>query len=181
MKLHEEKLSEKLIYDGRIIKVHVDEVKLENEKTSKREVVDHNGGVCVAVLTEKDELLLVRQFRYPYGEVLLEVPAGKLELGEDPFEAMKREQKEETGTTGKEYISLGQYYPSPGYCGEIIYMWACREDRAGELKLDEDEFLEVVKMPLAEAVDKVLQGEIPDGKTQTAILKTAALLKSNRI
>ena len=181
MKLYEEKCSETSIYEGKIIKVHVDEVKLQNGKKSKREVVDHNGGVCVAVLTEKNEILLVKQFRYPYKEVLWEVPAGKLEIGEDPFEAMKREQKEETGTTGENYLSLGKLYPSPGYCGEIIYMWACRQISSGELHLDEDEFLEVVKMPMAEAVEKVMNGEIQDAKTQAAVLKTARLLEQKRI
>ena len=98
MKLYEKTLSVKPIYDGRIIHAHVDDVELENGTVTKREVVDHPGGVSVAVLTGKNELIFVRQFRYPYKKVLLELPAGKLEPGEDPFEAVKREQLEETGT-----------------------------------------------------------------------------------
>ena len=116
MKLFEKTLTSETKFEGRIIKVLRDTVELENGKTSAREVVCHNGGVCVAALTEQNEVLLVRQFRYPYKEVLLELPAGKLEKGEDPFEAVKREQMEETGTTGENYISLGNLYPSPGYC-----------------------------------------------------------------
>lgn len=178
MKLFEKTLSTEKIYDGRIIHVHVDQVELENGQVATREVVDHPGGVSVAVLTEKNELIFVRQFRYPYKKVLLELPAGKLEPGEDPFEAMKREQMEETGTRGENYISLGELYPTGGYCGEIIRLWACRavgEQQA--LHLDADEFLDTERIPLAEAVEMVCRNEIPDAKTQVGILKTARLVE----
>lgn len=178
MKLFEKTLNVKPIYDGRIIHVHVDDVELENGEVAKREVVDHPGGVCVATLTENNELIFVRQFRYPYKKVLLELPAGKLEPGEDPFEAMKREQLEETGTTGTNYISLGEVYPTGGYCGEIIRLWACRAvGKQGELHLDEDEFLSTELIPLEKAVEMVCNNEIPDGKTQIGILKTARLVE----
>ena len=124
MKFYEKKLDEKELYNGKIVRLHVDRVELENGKTSIRECVDHPGGVCVAVLTEQDEMFFVRQYRYPYHEAILEAPAGKLEAGEDPFEAMKREQKEETGTTGTAYQELRKLYPSPGYTNEIIYLYA---------------------------------------------------------
>ena len=123
----------------------------------------------------------MRQFRYPYKEVLLELPAGKLEKGEDPFEAVKREQMEETGTAGEHYTFLGNLYPSPGYCGEIIRIWACRISEKGEMHLDEDEFLEVERIPLKKAVEMVLNNEIPDSKTQVGILKTAALVESGAL
>lgn len=181
MKLFEKTLTSETKFEGRIIKVLRDTVELENGKTSAREVVCHNGGVCVAALTEQNEVLLVRQFRYPYKEVLLELPAGKLEKGEDPFEAVKREQMEETGTTGENYISLGNLYPSPGYCDEIIRIWACRVAQKGEMHLDEDEFLEVERIPLDKAVEMVLNNEIPDSKTQVGILKTAALVKAGKL
>lgn len=181
MKLFEKTLTSETKFEGRIIKVLRDTVELENGKTSAREVVCHNGGVCVAALTEQNEVLLVRQFRYPYKEVLLELPAGKLEKGEDPFEAVKREQMEETGTTGENYISLGNLYPSPGYCCEIIRIWACRVAQKGEIHLDEDEFLEVERIPLDKAVEMVLNNEIPDSKTQVGILKTAALIKAGKL
>ena len=168
MKLFEKTLTSETKFEGRIIKVLRDTVELENGKTSAREVVCHNGGVCVAALTEKNE-------------VLLELPAGKLEKGEDPFEAVKREQMEETGTTGENYISLGNLYPSPGYCGEIIRIWACRVAQKGEMHLDEDEFLEVERIPLDKAVEMVLNNEIPDSKTQVGILKTAALVKAGKL
>lgn len=181
MKLFEKTLTSETKFEGRIIKVLRDTVELENGKTSAREVVCHNGGVCVAALTEQNEVLLVRQFRYPYKEVLLELPAGKLEKGEDPFEAVKREQMEETGTTGENYISFGNLYPSPGYCGEIIRIWACRVAQKGKMHLDEDEFLEVERIPLDKAVEMVLNNEIPDSKTQVGILKTAALVKAGKL
>ena len=168
MKLFEKTLTSETKFEGRIIKVLRDTVELENGKTSAREVVCHNGGVCVAALTEQNEVLLVRQFRYPYKEVLLELPAGKLEKGEDPFEAVN-------------YISLGNLYPSPGYCGEIIRIWACRVAQKGEMHLDEDEFLEVERIPLDKAVEMVLNNEIPDSKTQVGILKTAALVKAGKL
>ncbi len=178
MKLTELKKAEQEIYTGKIIRVHVDDVELENGKLAKREVVEHPGGVSVAILTDKEELIFVRQFRYPYGEVLLELPAGKLEPGEDPFEAMKREQREETGTAADSYVSLGNIYPTPGYAGEIIRLWACRLiSDEGTLHLDEGEFLTNERIPLQEAVNMVLRNEIPDAKTQIGILKTARLVE----
>ena len=181
MKLYEKTRSSDTKFEGRIIKVLLDEVELENGKTAKREVVCHNGGVCVAALTEKDEILLVRQFRYPYKEVLLELPAGQLEKGGEPFVAGRREEKEESGTGGGHYTFLGTLYPSPGYCGEIIRIWACRISEKGEMHLDEDEFLEVERIPLKKAVEMVLNNEIPDSKTQVGILKTAALVKAGKL
>ena len=179
--MNEKTLKDTTVFDGHLIRVHVDDVELDNGMVAKREIVSHPGGVSVAILTEKNELLFVKQFRCPYQEELLELPAGKLEKGEDPFEAVKREQMEETGTTGENYISLGNLYPSPGYCGEIIRIWACRVAQKGEMHLDEDEFLEVERIPLDKAVEMVLNNEIPDSKTQVGILKTAALIKAGKL
>lgn len=182
MELFEKTLKVTPIYEGKIIHVHVDDVELENGAVAKREVVEHPGGVSVAVLTEQDELIFVRQFRYPYKKVLLELPAGKLEPGEDPFEAMKREQMEETGTHGENYVFLGEVYPTGGYCGEIIRLWACRAvGSQSELHLDDDEFLQTERIPLKEAVEMVCRNEIPDGKTQIGILKTAYLVQNGKI
>ena len=171
MKLIEKQLSRTDIYKGRIIEVAVDDVELENGAKAKRELVMHPGGVCVAALTDQDEMLFVRQFRYPYREVVLEAPAGKLERGEDPFEACKREQREETGTTADTYLNLGVLYPTPGYCDEILHLYACRITGYGESHLDEDEFLEAELVPLDELAEQVLNNEIPDAKTQAAVLK----------
>lgn len=181
MRLIEKTLNQNEIYQGRILRFHVDKVELENGRTSTRECVDHPGGVTVAILTEQNDMLFVRQFRYPYKEPVLEAPAGKLEKGEDPFEAMKREQKEETGTTGVGYIDLGKLYPSPGYTNEIIYLYACRVDSFGETEFDDDEFLEVERIPLKKAIELVMNNEIPDAKTQVLVLKVAQLLKDGKI
>ena len=161
---------------GRVIHVKLDRVELEDGSEASREVVAHPGGVAVAALTEDNELLFVRQFRYPYKEVLLELPAGKLEKGMDPLENGKRELLEETGAVGRGYMTLGKLYPSPGYCGEIIHLYFCRVDHYDVQKLDEGEFLDVVKIPLETAVKMVLRGELPDAKTQTAVLKTSMLM-----
>ena len=181
MKLTEKTLEQKYLYHGKIIQVRLDKAELENGAVVGREVVEHPGGVSVAVLTEQNELLFVRQFRYPYGEIVLELPAGKLEKGEDPVEAMKREQKEETGTTGKNYISLGNLYPTPGYTNEIIRLWACRVESWGEQDPDDDEFIEVERIPLEKAVEMVMNNEIPDAKTQIGILKTNALVQAGKL
>lgn len=176
MNLTEIPLTQETIYKGRIITLRVDKARLPNGSEATREVVEHPGGVCVAALTDDDCLLFVRQFRYPYGEVLLELPAGKLDRGEDPLEAGKRELAEETGASATDYESLGKLYPSPGYCGEIIHLYMARNLSFGVMHPDEDEFLEVEKIPLEEAVRMVVDNQIPDAKTQAAVLKVWAKL-----
>ena len=176
MDLFEKTLESKEIFDGKVIHVTLDKVELQDGQASFREIVGHPGGVCVAALTENDELLFVKQFRYPYKEVTIELPAGKLEKGQNPLENGKRELLEETGAIGSGYISLGKLYPSPGYCGEIIHMYFCRIDHFETQKLDEGEFLNVMKIPLKRAVEMVLNNELPDAKSQTAVLKTAMMI-----
>ena len=181
MELTEKTLSSKTVFDGRILHITVDDIELPGGKKSKREVVNHPGGVVIAALDGENNLLFVRQFRYPYKEVVLELPDGKLEKGSTHLENGKRELLEETGLEGYSYISLGQVYPSPGYTSEIIHLYACRVKSQGEQKLDEGEFLNVEKISLNKAVEMVLNNMIPDSKTQIAVLKTAALLKSGKI
>jgi len=175
MNLFEEKISRQKHFSGRVFTVYEDRVRLPDGKTANREVVQHSGGVMVAPLTESSELLFVRQFRYPYGKVILEFPAGKLEPGEDPLNAGLRELREEAGATAGRTFSLGEFYPTPGYCSETIYMFAALDLTLGEPNPDEGEFVEVVRIPLDEAVRMVLNNEIADGKTQTAILKLVML------
>lgn len=181
MKLTEKTLSSKSVFDGRILHITLDEIELPDGKKSKREVVNHPGGVTVAALDEDNNLLFVRQFRYPYKEVVLELPAGKLEKGSTPLENGKRELMEETGAEGYSYISLGQLYPSPGYTSEIIHLYACKVKSQGSSNPDDGEFLNVEKIPLDKAVEMVLNNQIPDAKTQVAVLKTAMLIKSGKI
>ncbi len=172
--LNETTAKKHMVYEGKIINVRNDEAILPNGKPCRREVVEHPGGVCVAALTDDNELLFVRQFRYPYGEVLLELPAGKLERGEPPLPAGQRELAEETGATAAYYESLGQFYPTPGYCGEVIYLYFAGGLTFAAQNLDEDEFLQCERIPLEKAVELVLSNEIKDGKTQAAVLKVWA-------
>ncbi len=181
MELTEKTIGTNKIFDGKILRVTHDDVELSDGTKAKREVVRHPGGVCVAALDAENNLLFVRQFRYPYGETVLELPAGKLEKGMTPCENGKRELMEETGAVGSSYISLGQVYPSPGYTDEIIHLYACRVVEQGESRPDEGEFLNVEKIPLEKAVEMVLNNMIPDAKTQIAVLKTAMLLRSEKI
>ena len=177
--MHSEKtIKSEIIYEGRIIDLKKDEVELENGEKAIREVVTHPGGVCVVAIDENKNVFMVEQFRYPYMKEILEIPAGKLDRGEDPFEAAKRELLEETGVVANTYVSLGQLYPSPGYFNEIIYMYLATELEYKSQDLDEDEFLTVRKIPLNDLVDEIVKGNIPDSKTQAAILKASIILKS---
>lgn len=173
--LYERKLASERLFEGKIINVRRDTVLLENETEAIREVIEHPGGVCIVALTEEREVLLVRQFRYPYGKVLAEIPAGKLNYGEDPLSCGKRELLEETGATAECYVDLGQLYPSPGYLNEIIHTYLATGLTFTEQCLDDDEFLDVERVSLDAAVDMVLKGDIKDAKTQAAILKVKLL------
>lgn len=166
-------------YDGKIVKLFVDKAQLENGDIVTREVIKHPGGVCVVPLDNDNNVILVRQFRYPHARVLLEVPAGKLEYGEDPEKCGLRELKEETGCTCDSFVSLGKLLPTPAYDTEITYMYLARGLHGGEQDLDDDEFLEVEKIPLEKAAEMIMNNEIDDAKTQIAILKTVMLLKNH--
>lgn len=166
------------IYDGRILHVQKDYVKLPNGHESSRELIRHVGAVGIVPLTDDGQVVVERQFRYPINQVMTEIPAGKLDsLHEDRLSAAKRELKEETGLTADEWIELGLYYPACAYTDEKITLYLARGLHQGDQKLDDDEFLHIVKRPLGQLVDEVMAGEITDGKTQVGILKTARLLK----
>lgn len=171
----EKQLSSDVKFEGRVITVTYDKVELENGETSTREVVHHNGGAGIVALNDKGEIYLVKQFRYAFGKELVEIPAGKLEKGEDPFLAAKRELSEEAGLEASEYISLGKIIPTCGYCSEVIYLYAAKKLTIVPQHLDADEFVSVFTMPLDEAVEHVLRGDWEDSKTIAAILKVKAL------
>ena len=177
MELNEKALKKEVVYKGKKFSFCSDEVLLPNGKTSKRDYVTHPGAVTVAALDENKELYFVRQFRYPYGRVMLELPAGALEKGEDPVDAGLRELREETGALSSGLHSLGEFYPSVGYSDEVIYLYYARIEGFGEQELDEDEFVNTVKIPLKKAVEMVLNNEIKDGKTIAAVLKLAAVIE----
>lgn len=180
MNLEEKQLKKEYIYNGKVINLRVDTALLPNNTTASREIVEHPGGVCVVPLTDDNCLLLVKQFRYPYFESILEIPAGKRNSkDEDPLECGKRELKEETGATAEKFIDLGTLYPSPGYCDEIIWLYAATGLTIGEQDLDADEFLNVEKIPFDTVLDMIMSGKIKDAKTQTAVLKLKFLIDNN--
>ncbi len=177
MDIAEKTLNKNYIYKGKIINLRSDDVLLANNKTSKREIVEHPGGVGVAALTKENELLLVKQFRYAYTQQVLEIPAGKREAGEDPMLCGKRELSEETGGVAENFEFLGQIYPTPGYTDEIIHLYFAKNVTIAQAHPDENEFVEVVKIPFAEALQMVLNNQIKDAKTQIAILMINAKKK----
>lgn len=181
MELFEKTLGTKEIFKGRVFTVHVDDIELPDGSKSFREVVEHSGGVCVAAITDEDELFFVRQYRYPYGRVLLELPAGKLEKGEDPLEAGKRELQEECGVTAEEIISMGTVYPTVAYCSEVIHLYAAKNLKKTQQNLDEGEFLSVERIRISDAADMVMKGEISDSKTVALVLKVAKLKEEGKL
>ncbi|MDE5862243.1 MAG: NUDIX hydrolase [Ruminococcus sp.] len=176
MHLQEKTITSDTVYEGRIFTIVHDTAELENGETAIRDVLLHSGGVCVIPVTDKNEIFMVKQFRYPFREVTTEIPAGKLEKGESHYECGRRELVEETGFTCTEYIYLGEIYPTPAYNTEIIHVYLARGLNLKEQNLDDDEFLDVEKIPLTQAVEMVMDGRIKDAKTQIAILKTARIL-----
>ena len=168
-------LESREIFNGRVIRVTVDKVQLEDGTTSTREIVHHHGGACILPVDADGSVTMVRQFRYAFGEEIWELPAGKLEADEDPFESAKRELSEECGLTADNFIDLGVVYATVGYDSEKIYLWAATGLHKGGQHLDAGEFLDVVRMPFEEALQKVLHGEIKDSKTQIGLMKYALL------
>ena len=172
---YEKTIYSRLIYEGRILNLRRDMVELENGNTASREVIDHPGGVAVLPLDDNGNILFVSQFRYPFGAVLLELPAGKLEKGEDPAACGMRELGEECGCTADIFRPLAKMYPTCAYDTEVIHIYYAAGLRAAKQHLDEDEFLTVRRIPVEKAFQMVLAGEIPDAKTQLGILKFCAL------
>lgn len=164
-------------YEGIIIDVDLDQVRLPNDRTAKREIVHHPGGVAVLPLNDDGTVTLVRQYRYAFSSVLTEIPAGKLDPGEDPETGALRELREEIGVQVGELIGLGSMYPSPGFCHEVIHLYLARGLAYGESCPDEDEFLEVERIPFDELLEQVMNDEIKDGKTVAAVLKTKVILE----
>ena len=178
-KLREIQVGSEEIFDGVILHVMRDQVRLPNGHTSVREVIRHVGAVCVVPVTEDGKVAVERQYRYPIDQVITEIPAGKLDSpAEDRLEAAKRELREETGITADRWTDMGLYYGAPAYSDEKITMYLAEGLHMGRQQLDEDEFLNVEYVPMEELVEEVLTGVITDGKTQAAILKASLLLKN---
>ena len=177
----EKTLSSETLFEGRVITLTKDTALLENGKTATREVVHHHGGACILPYFADGTICMVRQFRYAMQQQLWELPAGKLEKGEDPFAAAKRELEEECGLTADHYTSLGEFYPTVGYDTEIIYTWVATGLHETKMHLDADEFLTPDRVPLEKAYQMVMSGEIKDGKTIAGILKLKALLAEGKL
>ena len=177
MDFTEKTIKSEHIYEGKVVDLWLDTVMLCDGKEATREIINHHGGVCVLAVDENNEVFMVRQFRKPTEQTLLEIPAGKLEKGEDPLEAGKRELEEEAGVTADEFVSLGYFYPTPAYCRERIYMYFAKGLHKTCQNLDEDEFLEVLKVPYEKLYRMVLNNEITDGKTALAALRAREYIK----
>lgn len=176
--LQEIQVSSETIYDGNVLHVREDMVELPNKNLTSRELIRHIGAVCVIPVTDDGKVIVERQFRYPVNRVILEIPAGKLDSAdEDRLEAAKRELREETGMTAEKWTDIGEYLPAPAYSDERITMYLATGLHSGEQDLDDDEFLEVFRVPLKELVDDVMAGKISDGKTQIAVLKAWEIMK----
>lgn len=169
MDFTEKTVRKNYIYRGKILNLRCDDAELPDGKPCKREIVEHSGGA--AVLCVKDgKVALVKQYRYAYGEELYEIPAGKLNAGEDPCAAAARELEEETGLFAAEPEHLLTLYPSPGYTNEKIYIYLARDAQSREQKLDEGEFLSAEFLPLERVKEMIFGGEIRDAKTVAAVL-----------
>ena len=178
MKLYEEFVSRQEIFHGRIVDLRVDTVRLPNGHLTTREVIDHPGGVAVVAIDENDNVLTVKQYRYAFQTVLEEIPAGKLERGEDPAAAAQRELSEETGLTADHWRKLTVLETTPGFCNERIHLYLATGLHAGKTHPDEDEFVCTLRMPLSDAVQKVMDGTFRDGKTALALLMVQQLLSA---
>lgn len=174
--LKEKTLKEEELYVGKLLHVLKATVELPNGEQSTREFIRHIGAVGIVPLTDDGKVIIERQFRYPKGDVITEIPAGKLDSkDEDRLKAAQRELLEETGITADEWISLGDYCPALAYCDERITIYLAKGLHEGQQDLDEDEFLNIEKVPLIDLLKEVLDGSITDGKTQVAIMKAAVL------
>lgn len=171
MELSEKKIESKSIFSGKIIRLFHDTVLLPNGKEAFREIIRHGGAVCIVALDENDNVVIEKQYRYPYNKIITEIPAGKKEKDEDALLCAKRELSEETGISASRWEYLGEYYPSVAISDEVIHMYAARNLTYKETHPDEDEFIQIDKINIKELVDMIMRGEIADGKTQTAVLK----------
>ncbi|HET6478050.1 MAG TPA: NUDIX hydrolase [Dehalococcoidales bacterium] len=166
----EETLSSQLIYDGRAVKLRVDSVRLDNGRQTTREIVEHSDCIAVVVIDKNDNVLLVKQFRKPVEKELLEIPAGGIDTGEDPEEAVSRELREEIGYMPRKVQRLGGFYSAPGYCSEYLYLYLATDLIPSQLIAEDTESINVVRVPIEEIPDLIATGRICDAKSIAGLL-----------
>ena len=171
-------LSRQAMYNGRVIDIFIDKIATPDGKQIIREVAEHSGGVVTLAIVD-GQVLLVRQYRHPAGQSLLELPAGKLEKGENPADCAARELEEETGYRPGKVRELGRFYASPGYLGEIFYLYAAQELTPTAQRLDPGEVLSVERLPLEDAITACFDGRIIDAKTALALLLYSRLTQGS--
>lgn len=178
--LREKIIEDKPIFQGKVLDIHLYTIERPDGRQSSREVALHGGGAGILALNEKGEVLFVRQFRLASGEILLEVPAGRLEADEDPLLCAQRELREETGFSAKKWQSLGSYYVSPGYTSEKLYLYFAEDLMPGSQDLDDGEFLEVQSLPFSKALEMLHTGQISDAKTALCLSLCETLLEQRK-
>lgn len=174
--MQERKLSSEMKFDGKLIKVTYDIADV-NGKEAWREVVHHPGASAVVAIDEENCIIMEKQFRYALNDYLLEIPAGKLDAGEDPLVCAKRELEEETGIIASEWISLGTIATSPGFCNEVIHLYVAKGLSKGEIHWDEDEYVEVERYTFDELLQRIKEEKIKDSKSLSALLLAMPYLK----
>lgn len=174
MDFTEKQLRSELIYDGKVLHLYKDDILLPDGNVGMREYCKHVGAVCIVPITDDEQVICVRQYRYAHRKTVLEIPAGKLDFpDEDPASAALRELREETGATCSVLTYLGPLYTTPALIDEVIHMYMAEGLQYGQTDFDEDEFIEIEKIPLDELVSRICEGEVPDAKTQAAVLRAA--------
>lgn len=170
MVFHEKTVNREIIYKGKILNLRRDTVKVKSGKTSYREIIEHNGGSVAVAITDDKKVLLVKQYRQAMEKEMLELPAGKIEPGEDPLETMKRELVEETGYSADNMKLIGKFNPSVGYTSETLYIYLATGLTKGKTNFDPDEDIELFEVDIEKALEMIVNGDITDGKTMAGIL-----------
>ena len=178
--LLEEKISSKTIFEGEIVSLYFDSVKLPNDRIATREKVTHPGAVGIVPVNRSGEVILIKQYRYPVEDVLIEIPAGKLGKNESPLNCAKRELEEEVGARDGSIVHLSTFYTSPGFCNEILYLYLALDFKTTKNNLDDDEFLQIIKVRLEDSLKLIESNEIKDAKTILGILLAKKYLDSTR-
>jgi len=177
-RLYEEKISSRQVFSGKILGLYYDKVRLPNGKNASREKITHPGAVAVAAITDESEILLVRQYRYPVNDITIEIPAGKLDKDELPESCAKRELAEEVGAVGGEMQLLSSFYTTPGFCDEVLHLFMATDFKISNNNPDEDEFLDIIKIKMENALIWIKEGKIKDSKTIIGILMARDILSN---